>query len=164
LRKLVVITLLIIHLFNFAGYNLPFQYFIKQSKTKQAWQLDANRYEQQEMLELKVPLYLPYYCSFSAAERVEGEIEISGTHYNYFKRQVPNDMLYLYGIPNTAKTELQHAQNQYSKQASDTQPNTGKENGSLVKKMKWGAEYCTTLPPFICSVSKTVMPLFQTPI
>jgi hypothetical protein len=158
LNKLIAITLLVIHLFNFAGYNLLFQYFIARSETHLVRQLDANRYEDQDLVELKVPLNLPYYNSSGAAERVDGEIEISGTHYNYVKRQVRNDTLYLYCIPNTAKTKLQHAQNEYSKGASDTQPNTGKESGSLVKKMKWGAEYSITLLPCICSISKTVIP------
>jgi hypothetical protein len=90
---------------------------------------------------LKVPLHLPYYNSSGTTERVDGEIEIDGTHYNYVKRQVSNDTLYLYCIPNTAKTKLRNAQADFSKQACDTQSDTGKGGNALLKKMKWSGEY-----------------------
>src|SRR6476619_3080643 len=113
---------------------------MNRSEARLMQQLYRNNYNEQDLMVLKVPLHLPYYNSSSTTERVDGEIEISGTHYNYVKRQVSNDTLYLYCIPNTAKTNLSKAQTEFSKQASDTQSDTGKGN-MLLKKMKWGTEY-----------------------
>lgn len=153
LKKLVTITLLVIHLFNVAGYNLLFQYFINKSETRLIRQLDSNTYDEAALLVLKVPMNLPYYTSSSAAERVDGEIEISGIHYNYVKRRVLNDTLYLYCIPNTDKTKLSRAQNEFSKQASDAPPDNKKGGNALVKKMKWGVEYRLSFFHFDCSGS-----------
>ena len=153
MKKLAAITLLVIHLFNFAGYNLLFQYCMNRSEARLIKQLDRNNYNEQDLMELKVPLHLPYYNSSSTTERVDGEIEISGTHYNYVKRRVFNDTLFLYCIPNTDKTNLSKAQTEFSKQAGDTQPDAGKDNNSLLKKMKWGAEYSVAFEPITCAAS-----------
>lgn len=133
--------LLVIHLFNFAGYNLLFQYAINKSETRLIQQLDADMYDEEDLIVLKVSLHLPYYNASSSAERVDGEIEISGTHYNYVKRQVINDTLYLYCIPNTEKTKLSQTQRDYSKQVTDVPADTKKSDANALKKMKWGAEY-----------------------
>jgi hypothetical protein len=154
LKKLITITLLAVHLFNIAGYNLLFHYFMNRSEARLIKQLDRNDYNDQDLVVLKMPLNLPYYNSSGTTERVDGEIEISGTHYNYVKRQVSNDTLYLYCIPNTAKTKLRNAQTDFSKGVSDTQPDTGKGTNSLLKKMKWGAEYNNDLLPITCAVSE----------
>jgi hypothetical protein len=153
LKKLITITLLALHLFNIAGYNLLFHYRINQSEAQLIRQLDRNRYDEQDLIVLKVPLHLPYYNSSSTAERVDGEIEIEGTHYNYVKRQVSNDTLYLYCIPNMAKTKLHNAQADFSKQASDTQSDAGK-GSNLLKKMKWGGEYSVADLQMACIISE----------
>jgi hypothetical protein len=144
LKKLTAILLLAIHLFNTSGYTFLFQYFINKSETRLICQLDNNKYDEADLVIIKTPLNLPYYNSNTSAERIDGEIEISGIHYNYVKRRVSNDTLYLYCIPNTDKTKLSLAQKEYSGKVTDTQPDTKKDN-SVLKKMKWGAEYSDIL-------------------
>jgi hypothetical protein len=118
---------------------LLFQYFINKSETKLIRLLDNKKYDEADLIVIKTPLDLPYYSN-SSMERVDGEIEISGIHYNYVKRKITNDTLYLYCIPNTDKTKLSQSQHAYSGNVADAQPDTKKDN-SLLKKLKWGAEY-----------------------
>jgi hypothetical protein len=66
---------------------------------------------------------------------------------------VLNDTLFLYCIPNADKTKLSQAQNEFSKQASDTPPDNKKGNNALMKKMKWGAECSLSFLHFDCNGS-----------
>lgn len=155
LKKLITITLLAVHLFNLAGYNILFQYFINKSEKRLIQQLDVNKYDEQDLIVLKIPMYLPYYNSSGGTERVDGAIEMDGTHYNYVKRSVKNDTLYLYCIPNADKTKLSQTKNNFIKQASDNQSDTQKGSNALMKKMKWGAEYSEAFFLYAGSVLKT---------
>jgi len=121
LKKLTAILLLAIHLFNIVGYTLLFQYFINKSETKLIRQLDENNYAESDLIIIKTPLNLPYYNSTASAERIDGEIKISGVHYRYVKRSISRDTLYLYCIPNTAKTKLSKAEHDYSGSVADAQ-------------------------------------------
>lgn len=145
--------LLAIHLITISGYTLLFQYFINKSETRLIRLLDENKYDESDLVIIKTPLNLPYYNSTTSVERVDGEIEISGTHYNYVKRRISNDTLYLYCIPNADKTKLSQAQHEYSGTVADTRPET-KKNNSLLKKMKWGAEYSDVFSSYSCNSIK----------
>ena len=129
------------HLFNLAGYSLLFQYFITQSDKLVVQQLDDNQYNDSELVELKVPLNMPYFTGGSEEfERFDGQIELNGIHYNYVKRKVQHDTLYVLCLPNTAKTKLYAARNDYAKQANDI-PLNGKGEGTSVKKNAEVSEY-----------------------
>lgn len=129
------------HLFNLAGYSLLFQYFIEQSDKQLVQQLDNNHYNESELIELKVALNMPYFTGGSEEyERYDGAIEFNGAHYNYVKRKVQHDTLYVMCLPNTAKTKLYAARNDYAKQANDI-PLNGKSEGTSGKKNAEVNEY-----------------------
>ena len=71
---------------------------------------------------------------------MDGEIDINGTHYNYVKRRVNNDTLYLLCIPNQAKTRLLNSKCDYAKQVSDS-PASEKNSKSAIKKVNLAPEY-----------------------
>ena len=73
--------------------------------------LDNNLYNESELVELKVPLNLPYQTSWSAFQRCDGEIQIDGILYKYVKQKVANDTLYLMCIPNQKKMHLETTRN-----------------------------------------------------
>lgn len=130
------------HLLNISGYHIIFHYFIEQSDNQLVQQLDKNQYNDAELIELKLALHLPYMNNNSDYARVEGEIEIDGTHYNYVKRKVSNDTLYLLCLPNSVKTKLFEARNNFSAQAADL-PASGKQNS--IKKIQLLSEYSQTI-------------------
>jgi hypothetical protein len=123
LKKIFAISLLIIHLFNLAGYYLLFNYFIQRSDIKAIQQLDQNLYHDKELAEIKIPLHLPYLTDMNEFERVDGDIEFNGIHYNYVKRKVSNDTLYILCQPNYDKTKLANEKTNYTGNVNDAQQN-----------------------------------------
>jgi hypothetical protein len=103
-------------------------------------QLDNNLYNDEDLIEVKIPLNLPYMTSWSEYERVDGEIELQGIYYNYVKRKVSNDTLYLKCLPNTDKTKLHAGRNDYAKQANDL-PSGEKDKTIPGKKNNIFSEY-----------------------
>ena len=77
-------------------------------------QLDNHHYRESELMEVKIPLSLPYMTSWNAYERFDGEVELNGIHYNYVERKIQDDTLYLRCLPNNSKTRLYQARTDYA--------------------------------------------------
>ena len=90
--------------------------------------LDKNLYDESQLIELKVPMNLPYQTNWSAYQRYDGEIEVEGIMYKYVKRKVANDTLYLMCTPNTKKMNLETAKNDFFKLSNDLQNNNSKKS------------------------------------
>ena len=118
MKKLFAITLLVIYLFNLAGYLLLYEYFIARSNKQLVQQIDNHQYNENELVQVQLPLHLTYITTDGEYERVDGEIEFNGRHYNYVKRKVQNDTLYLLCLPNTAKTKLYQDRNDFAQESS----------------------------------------------
>lgn len=106
MRKSFAILLLAIHLFNLAGYRLLYAYFADRSEQQLITTLDNGHYNNDELVEIKIPLNLPYIQGNFQYERVDGSLEFEGIHYNYVKRRVLNDTLSVLCIPNKKTTEI----------------------------------------------------------
>jgi hypothetical protein len=113
LKKPIAILLLIIHSFNLAGYPAIFAFLQHKASGKIIVQLDKGDYNDAQLVEVKIPYPLPYSTNWNAYERVNGEIEVNGIHYNYVKRKLSNDTLYMMCIPNAEKTKLSVAKHDY---------------------------------------------------
>ena len=140
LKKLIAILLLAVHLFNLGGYSLVFRYFIHQSEQQFVQQLEKNQFKDAELVEIGIPLHLPYMQNSSGFERIEGSIENNGTHYNYVKRRVFNDTLYIMCLPNRQKTQLVKEKANYAGDVNDFAPNK-KDKESTAKKASLSTEY-----------------------
>ena len=101
--------------------------------------INANKYKDDELLQVQIPLHMPYVIN-SDFERVDGQIEYKGIQYNYVKRKVNNDTLYLLCLPNKAKTELAKSKSNFTKTVNEI-PSNKKDAGSLVKKGGLICEY-----------------------
>lgn len=141
LRKSLAILLLLVHLFNFAGYALLFEFFISRADARHQRRIEAGSYNESRLKVLKVPLRLPYQTDWTEYERVEGTIEIAGVYYSYVKRKISQDTLYLVCLPNDAKTNLKKASNNYGQEMNGIQSSTEKSD-KAVKKPVLGSDYC----------------------
>ena len=119
MKKLLTITLLSIHLFNLVGYPFLFRMLIVQSGRSLTNKIDHNKYSNNDLVEVKVPLNAPYINTMEDFERFDGEITINGIHHNYVKRKVSGDTLYLLCIPNKETNTLYAAKEAYSKKIND---------------------------------------------
>lgn len=124
--------MLFAYLFNLAGYNLFFQYSIRQSDERIIQQLDNNQYNDSQLIEVKIKLNLPYLSDWSGYERYDGEVEFAGVHYNYVKRKIYQDTLYILCVPNQIKTELYKGSNRYLVNVNDIP--SGKDGSNSVSK------------------------------
>jgi hypothetical protein len=121
LKKLTVISLIALLIFNWYGYRLLITYFETRANTHLQAKLDSNQYDESTLIQIRVPLNMPYIADWDHFEKFEGETEINGTHYKYVKRKIENGELVLLCIPNQQKTNLQAAGQNFFKLVNDLQ-------------------------------------------
>ena len=111
--------MLIVYLFNLAGYNFLFHYYIQQSDKLISQRADIDDFSTASLIEVKVKLNLPYITDWSDYQRYDGQVEVNGVHYNYVKRKISQDTLHLLCLPNETKTKLYHTSTDYAVRAND---------------------------------------------
>ena len=119
MKRVVAIVLMGILLFNWYGYRIVADYFENKASVEMQAQLDVNNYAEADLISIKVPVSLPYGPNSQNFEKVEGNIDIHGVNYQYVKRRIYNDTLELMCIPNTEKTTIKNARDEFSKLAND---------------------------------------------
>lgn len=141
-KRTAAILLLGVLLFNWGGYRFFTSFLEHRADTRLEANLDENRYDESDLVSIKVAANLPYYTTYTHSgkfERVNGEINIKGVNYKYVKRRLYNDSLELLCIRNVEKTGVQNAKDQFFRLANDlTNDNTsskksGHNNSSLTK-------------------------------
>ncbi len=123
MKKITAIFFLIVFSFNWFGYRLMYDFMQRQASKQLEVALDNNNYDESQLIELKIPVNLPYQTSWSSYQRYDGEIEMNGIKYKYVKRKLANDTLYLKCIPNTKEMRLQTAKNDFFKITNDLTQN-----------------------------------------
>jgi hypothetical protein len=101
------------------GFRLLFYYLQQKNDARLEAQFDNNSYDDSQLVELKIPVHLPYQNSWPTYQRFDGEIELNGTMYKYVKRRLANDTLYLMCIPNSKKMRLEVAKNDFYNISND---------------------------------------------
>ncbi len=107
--------------FNWYGYRILTSVMEGQADVKLEAKLDRNEYDESQLIELRVPINLPYHNDWKEFERYNGSIEINGVHYNYVKRKVEKGELVLLCLPNDEKQMVQSARDQFFKLVNDLQ-------------------------------------------
>ncbi len=130
MRKISSLILIFILFFNLFGYRFVADYIQKKNDRQLEARLDNNHFDESQLIELKVPIHLPYQTTWSDFERFDGEIEIRGVLYKYVKRKVINDTLVLLCIPDHQKMNLQTAKNEFFKNTNDVAQNSSKKSGN----------------------------------
>jgi hypothetical protein len=163
MNRPVAILLLLIHIFNVGGYRFVFDKLEKDASVQLIDKLDNDQYRDDQLIEMKVPLPMPYQTNWSSFERYNGEIQIEGVHYNYVKRKVWNDTLILLCIPNHDKMQLNSAKEQFFSLVNDLDQK-GKDmpapKANIVKSITTDYQatetMATLVPPVTESVTHTI--------
>ncbi len=92
----------------------------QKADTKLEARLDNSEYDESQLIEIRVPMNMPYQQRYTAFERHYGEIEIDGKSYTYVKRKIEGDVLILKCIVNQSKEELNSIKNDLAKANSCT--------------------------------------------
>ena len=137
MKKLAAILLLIIFLFNLAGYKFVFSYAQQQSDIQLQSSIDKAQYNDAELLAIKVPLSMPYQTVQSDWERVDGEITVSGKIYKYVKRRIADGEMVLMCLPDQNKMRIQTARNDFFKNTTDVAQNNASKKSDNAKNFSF---------------------------
>ena len=157
MKKIFAILLLVVHLFNIAGYQFVFNYFIDRSDALASQKFDEVLYADDLLTEVKIPLNLPYMQDMAAYERVDGNVEVDGIHYNYVKRKISGDTLYILCQPNYAKTKWVNEKTELAGGVNDLPVNKQLPAPS-VKKNICQADYNLPDHEYYSNASYTLIP------
>lgn len=137
LRKVAAISSICLLVFNWYGYRFVTNYLQKQADKQLEARLDVNDYSEAQLMEIRVPLNMPYQNNSSEFERHYGEIEVNGKIYTYVKRKIEDGVLILKCIPNTQKQNLKNADNiLFTANNGLDQEHNGKNNSPLTNIVK----------------------------
>jgi hypothetical protein len=115
--------------FNLAGYRWLFSAIEKNATANLEQKISAGQYSDEQLVEIRIPLNMPYY-SDKDYEEVYGETDFNGEHYQYVKRKVSDNTLYLLCLPNKDKTSIVKVKNEFTKAVNDV---PGNKEGSQQK-------------------------------
>lgn len=122
MRKIAAILFLTLFLFNLIGYRCLSYYLQQKEKDRFEAGLDKQEYNENDLITLKVPLYMPYQTPWSQFERIDGEITIDGIIYKYVKRKIEDGQLILLCLPNYKKMQLVKATVEFGNHGNDLIP------------------------------------------
>ena len=88
MKRTAAILLLLILSFNWVGYRLLSNYLERYADSQMEASLDNNNYNEKDLVEIRIPLQLPYQTNWTDFQRYDGEVEINGIHYKYVKRKI----------------------------------------------------------------------------
>ena len=130
LKKIIPILLILVFLFNLVGYRFVTEYLQHRADKQLKNQLDSNIFDETQLVEIKIPLNLPYQSNWAGYQRYDGALELEGVLYQYVKRKVSNDTLYLLCIPNMQKMRLETVKNELFKLTIDFNQNENAKKSS----------------------------------
>ncbi len=102
----------------------------KEATVRLEKKLDAGNYDRSDLVEVKIPLNLPYYTDWAEYEDFNGEAEYKGEVYQYVKRKIVADTLYILCIPHTEKNDLQIAKSDFFKSVNNLQHDGTPQKGN----------------------------------
>ena len=144
MKRIAVIFLLGLLLFNWVGYEVYTAILQDHADKNMIANLDQNNYSDADLISIKVPSkHLSSYVNSKEFERVDGKIEIEGVVYNYVKRRITEESLEFLCIPNKTATRLQTAKDEFFKLVNDLQhPGQSKKSDQNKSSFKgFNSEY-----------------------
>lgn len=151
MKPAAAILLMGILLFNWFGYRLLTLYLQEKASSELTEELSGNKYSDEELISLKVPVtHLSYYHNSKEFEWVDGAIEIGGIEYKYVKRRIYQDTLEVMCVPDQAAIQLKMVRNEFFRFANDLhRPGQGKRQGANTSVSKpFSPDYCSSTGAF----------------
>jgi hypothetical protein len=112
--------------------------------------IDAGNYTEASLIEMRIPLNMPYQERQTEFERHYGEITIEGKLYTYVKMKIDGDVMVLKCIPNQNKQQLKNTDDNLVRSANgQDQENAGKKHNFSFSKIFSGdyddKNYCWSI-------------------
>lgn len=106
MRKLSAIFFFSVLLFSTGGYHLLISQLEQRADRRLESLLDDEVYEESALIEVQMPLNMPYQQRYTGYERHYGNVEINGTTYTYVKKKIEGDVVIFKCIPNIPRQQL----------------------------------------------------------
>jgi hypothetical protein len=106
MNRLISSALLLILLFNSAGYYFGYIVLRYHAHLELSHHLDLDDYRDAETVTVKVPLTVPYYADSKEYERVNGAFEYKGEFFKLVKQKLERDTLYIVCIKDVRERGL----------------------------------------------------------
>jgi hypothetical protein len=107
-KNIAAILILALLVFNWIGYRFVVNYLQQNADRKLESRIDQNDFDESQLVEIRVPLNMPYQNTWTEFERHYGQIEIDGKFYNYVKRKIEDGWLILKCLPNEQKQNIRN--------------------------------------------------------
>lgn len=117
-----------------------------RQNTQLEQQLDDKQYNESSLVEIRVPVSLPYQTDWKEFERVDGEVEFNGTHYKFVERKLQGGEMIYKCIPNEGKTQLVNARENFFKLVNDLETQESSNKSTTNHSVKtFSFDYCDEL-------------------
>lgn len=135
MKKVFSILTLFVLLFNVFGYRMIFSYLEKKASKELTANIETNSFEENNLVEIKMDLNMPYVAD-KEYENTYGETVIKGVYYQYVKRKIENNVLYLMCLPNEEKIVLAETKSNIEKNNTETGNSNSKHKSPVQKILK----------------------------
>jgi hypothetical protein len=144
-RIIAAILFISVLLFNSGGYRLVMDYVETHQNSQLEIQLDEKNYDETALIEIRVPVSLPYQTDWKEFERVDGEVEFNGMHYKFVERKLVGGEMIYKCLPNENKAQLVNARENFFKLVNDlqTQESSSSKKSTASHTVKtFSFDYC----------------------
>ncbi|HYG18755.1 MAG TPA: hypothetical protein VD816_07495 [Ohtaekwangia sp.] len=131
MRKTTSFALILILLFNVAGYYGIFLGFHYTHTNRLVQRLDNAAYDTSQTITIKIPIAIPYAAGTGEFERVDGAFEQNGESYRLVKQKLQHDTLYMVCIKDKGTNRIRQALADYVKTFTD-KPVNAKHGGKVM--------------------------------
>ena len=143
------------------------QILLQKSNEKISIVIDKNQYNKNQLIELRVPLNMPYYQNTSF-QRQDGQINIKGITYNYVEKKIENGYLVLKCIQNNLSQQIKKNTSDYFANANGVEQNDNTKNKSgktSLQTKTWEFEEVNSeLSMFFSTLNINTLSHYQDPI
>ncbi len=114
---------------------MVFSYLEKKAKQELTASIETKNFDESNLIEIKTELNMPYVAD-KDYENAYGETVIKGVHYQYVKRKIENNVLYLMCLPNEEKIVLAETKNNVEKNNAEAGTSNSKQKNPVQKILK----------------------------
>jgi hypothetical protein len=119
LNRIISIVLLLIFLFNVGGYYVVFVGLHHRSDRLLTKKIETDQFHEDELIELKIPVTLPYPIQENGFERVDGKFEHNGIFYKLVKQKLESDTMYIVCIRDIESKQIAETLKDYVAKTND---------------------------------------------
>jgi hypothetical protein len=128
-----------------AGYHFVVNFLQQHQSNQLELKIDNKAYDETSLIEIHVPVALPYQTDWKEFERVDGEVEFNGMYYKFVERKLQGGEMIYKCLPNEEKVKLLNARENFFKLVNDLEtktPTKKSESNNKHSYKTFSFDYC----------------------